>query len=353
MSTRQFLIRCLRAFLAVEGTPPLSAPIEEEVGWTFLLQLAAWHRVTPLLYRSLRRACPQAVPEAARSQLEAQVCSAAGQSLFLTAELLRLLKRFEAQGIPAIPFKGAALASFLYGDPALRQFDDLDILLHQEDLPDVKSLLRSLGYHPHHLLTGRQEKAYLQGWFAETFILARDGARVAVDLHWRLTPRDFPFHPDLKGIWERCERLSLGSATVATLSPEDLLLVLCVHGSKHCWSRLQWICDVARLVRVHPTMDWGRVMEQARTSGGQRMLSLGLVLAKDLLGTPVPQEIEQKVQHDPLTTRLARQVRRRLFEGSPIVPGIRETMLFHLQVMERVQDRISYGVRALRALTHV
>lgn len=354
ISTRQFLIRWLRAFLAVEGTPPLSAPIEEEVDWNLLLQLAAWHRVMPLLYRSLRGAPSQAVPESVLTQIEAYVRAAAGNSLFLTGELLRLLKRFEAQGIPAIPFKGSALAFFLYGDPALRQFNDLDILLHQEDLPAAKTLMLSLGYQPEYQLTRRQEKIYLQNRFHDRFTLARGDTRINVELHWDIMPGDFPFHPDWKGIWERCEPLSLASATMTTLSPEDLLLFLCMHGSKHSWERLQWLCDVAQLVRCHATMDWGKVMEQAKTSIGQQMLFLGLFLANDILGTPIPRELEQKIQHDPPTARLVGLVKWCLFEKSliPTIPKYWKKVYFHLQAGERVQDRIAYWLRFwLRALT--
>ncbi len=353
--TRQFLIRCLRAFLSGEGMPPLSAPIEGEVDWNSLIQLAAFHRVAPLLDRALRNGCPQAAPASVRVELAAYVRSASCRSLFLTGELLRLLKRFEAQGIPAIPWKCPALAVFLYGDPALRQFDDLDILLHQEDLPAAKTLMLSLGYQPEYQLTQRQEKIYLQNRYHDRFTLARGDTRIDVELHWDIMPEDFPFRADFKGAWERCEPLSIASTTVTcSLSPEDLLLFLCVHGSRHSWLRLQWLCDVAQLVRRHATMDWGQVMAQAQTSSGQQMLFLGLFLANDILGAPIPRELEQKIQRDPLTERLAGLVKWRLFEGDliPIIPQHWKKVYFHLQAGERVQDRIAYWLRFwLRTLT--
>ena len=342
-STMQFLIRCLRSFLAVEGGPPFDGVIEEEkVDWNFLLQLASWHKVTPLLYRSL-----QAAPEPVLIRLKTSVRSALGHSLLLTGELLRLLKRFEAQGIPAIPLKGPALASFLYGDMALRQSVDIDILLRQEYIPAARRLLLSLGYQPEYQLTRRQEKAYQQHQIKESFTLDRGDTKITTELHWGLMPAKFP----LKGVWERCEKASLDGAMVAALSPEDLLLFLCAHGSEHGWRCLQWLCDVARLVRIHATMNWGRVMEQAKTSGCQRALFLGLFLADNILGTPIPQEISQRTQRNPLTVRLAGQVRRRLLEGSLIVHGIWENTLLKLQLMERVQDRISYCVRVLTTTT--
>lgn len=345
LSTRQFLIRCLRSFLAVEGEPPFDGVIEEEkVDWNFLLQLASWHKVLPLLYRSLQMA-----PEPVLNRLKAYVRSASGHSLFLTGELLRLLKHFEAQGIPAIPFKGPALASFLYGDMAQRQSVDIDILLRQEDFPAAKRLLVSLGYQPEYQLTRRQEKVYQQHQIEESFTLARGDTKIAVELHWGI---DYLlFHVNLKGVWGRCETVSLDGAMATALSPEDLLLFLCVHGSKHGWRCLQWLCDVAQLVRIHATMDWGLCMERAKTSGCRRVLFLGLFLANDILGAPIPHEIRQKTQHDPPTARLAGQIKWRLFEGTLIVPGIWENTLLKLQLMDCVQERVSYCVHVLTAVT--
>ncbi|MCR4318909.1 MAG: nucleotidyltransferase family protein [Candidatus Brocadiaceae bacterium] len=341
-STMQFLIRCLRAFLAAEGEPPFDGVIEEEVDWTSLFQLASWHKVLPLLYRSL-----QAAPGPVLSRLKAYVRSASGHSLLLTGELLRLLKRFEAQGIPAMPLKGPALASFLYGDMALRQSVDIDILVQEENYRSAKRLLLSLGYQPLYVLARRQEKVYLQYQCQEVFTLARGDTKITTGLHWGIMPVNLPFRLNLKGVWERCETVSLAGATVTARSPEDLLLFLCVHGSKHGWRCLQWLCDVARLVSRHTTMDWCLCMERAKTSGCQRALFLGLFLADDILGTPIPHEIKQKTQHDPLTARLAGQIKWRLFDGDLIVPGSWEMWLFHLQLMERVQDRISYCVHVL------
>src|SRR3712207_8653927 len=43
------------------------------------------------------------------------------------------------------------------------------------------------------------------------------------------------------------------------------LLILCVHGTKHIWGRLSWICDVAELLRTQPDMDWEYVLDRKST----------------------------------------------------------------------------------------
>ena len=158
-------------------------------------------------------------------------------------------------------------------------------------------------------------------------------------------PEYFPFHSDLKGIWKRCGSLSFGGANVTTLSPEDLLLFLCVHGSRHLWLRLQWLCDVAQLVRRHATMNWDRVVEQAKIAGGQRMLFLGIFLANDILGAP-PAARDRARGTPRLTHGRTRQSSQMASLRGPLLlfkpwKGVH----FRLQLMDRAWDYLSYSPR--------
>ena len=97
------------------------------------------------------------------------------------------------------------------------------------------------------------------------------------------------------------------------MAPEDLLLILCVHGAKHYWSKLGWICDVAELLRVHPGLKWTALLLQAKQLGGRRILFLGLFLAHVLLGAGLPEEVWKEINADPVVPWLAAKVQTRLF----------------------------------------
>lgn len=88
--------------------------------------------------------------------------------------------------------------------------------------------------------------------------------------------------------------MALAGETVLSFHPEDLLLILCVHGAKHYWARLNWICDIAELIRGHQGIHWERVMEQAVRLRSERILFLGLLLAGNLLGAALPENILQR-----------------------------------------------------------
>jgi len=154
------------------------------------------------------------------------------------AELLELLKLFENNGIPAVPYKGPALAAQLYNNVSLRQFADLDILVPRTQALQARNLLTSRGYQPDIQLNHWQEAAFLDSQCQ--FHQVRGDLNIAVEIHWEIVPHHMVVPIDLRQVWRRLVPTSLGGTTVLSLSPEDLLFILCVHGTKHGWQRLEW-----------------------------------------------------------------------------------------------------------------
>jgi hypothetical protein len=201
-------------------------------------------------------------------------------------------------------------------------------------------LLLGQGYEPMFTLSRAQEAAYLASLGQLSFV-HNHGAGM-VDLHTALLPRDFFFPLDFERVWERHVTLSISGMEVPSLCPEDLLLVLCAHGSKHHWIYLKWIGDIAHLIYRHPEINWTFVREEAHRLASQRMLFLGLLLAKKLLQAPLPDEIWQRSQTDAAVQSLGAQVTRKLF-GSPEEQSEGfESVLFHWKARERVRDRVRY-----------
>jgi Uncharacterised nucleotidyltransferase len=64
----------------------------------------------------------------------------------MTAELFRLLNLFAAKDISAIVVKGPVLAMQACGDPAMRSYGDLDLLVRQRDIRRATESLQAVGY---------------------------------------------------------------------------------------------------------------------------------------------------------------------------------------------------------------
>lgn len=317
----------------------MRALLQGEIDWTHLIRMARPHGLIPLLYWNLNSTCPDAVPKAILDQLQRHFHVNNFHNRFLTQELLKILDVFKVHEVLAVPYKGPVLAARAYGNVSLRQFGDLDILIPPRNISRAKDLLISHGYRlRRQFLSAQEEAAYLRGDYEYRFV--RDEDRVVVGLHWRVTPSDLPFPFAAMRVWDRLEQVSLAGTTVPSLAPEDLLLLLCVHGTKDLWERLGWVCDVATLIGVHQGMDWDRVVKQAVMLGGARMLFVGLGLAYTLLDTALPQGIVRRIEADPVVKTLLAEVSSRLFAETDGLAGEDERFVLYLKVRERFWDRM-------------
>jgi hypothetical protein len=340
----ELLVCCARSSKTLEMTSQITALLQEDLDWAYLLRMTQRHGMMPLLYWHLSDACPEAVPKSILSHLQDRFHANRLRNLYLSRELLELSHAFEAHGVPAIPYKGPVLATVAYGDLALREFVDLDILAYERDVITAGELLTAMGYQPEYSMSKAQEAAFLR--YERQYVYVRDDGSM-VELHWAPAPRYIPYPPDLECLWSRIVRVPLGGDTVPTFSPEDLLLILCVHGSVHSWERLSWICDVAELLRASEGMDFERLIEWASASNSKRMLLLGLFLANDLLNANLTEKLLREAHADAVVRALAQEVREQLFLEDPSPRGVLEGSAFkrfHFRMIERPADKLRYCV---------
>jgi hypothetical protein len=320
--------------------------------WDRLFRIALKHGVMPLVCRRLPSVCSEALPADVLARAEDYFRANVRRNLSLTAHLLALVNLLESNGICAVPYKGPVLAASVYGDLALRQFSDLDVFVHKSDVQKAKQLMVSAGYEWHGPVTAAQEAPYLESQCEYHF--SRDGGRVHVELQWGFVPWCYSLPWDIERLWTRLVRVSLGQASVSTFSPEDLLAILCVHAAKHCWERLEWVCDVAGLLHACPKLDCDGVLEEAQASGRWRMILLGLHLASGLLGAAIPEKAAEAIRKDRAVGRLSAWVVSRLFRedsGGAVRRSAFDDFLFRVRARERLGDRFRHGFRRAFATT--
>jgi hypothetical protein len=342
----EILLHCARVQCEPERVERLHTLLQQHIDWGYLLQVALPHGMMPLLYWQLQRTCPEAVPEPVLARLRNYFQANARRNTFLAQELMTLLHLFNTEGITALPIKGPVFAAMAYGDVSFRQCGDLDIVIPQGKVLRAQEMLISQGYNPAFPILPGQATETVQFYHERTFL--RQDGKVIVDLHWRFVEHDFPFPLSLERVWQRCEPVLLEGTEVRTLARADALLIHCMHGSKHLWERLQWICDVAELIRPPARLDWAQVLCEATTLGSQRMLGLGLSLANDLLGAHLPAEVTAKIGRDAKIWSLATQVRLQLFSDTPESSSHTGRLAFFLHVRGRLRDRVGYAINLAR-----
>jgi hypothetical protein len=311
--------------------------------WDFLLTAAAENSVMPLLGRHLPALAGNLVAAEHFERLKAACRASAIRCLSLAGELIKILGEFQSQRILAIPWKGPVLAAQAYGDMAMREYEDLDLIVRQSDLLRAHDAMLRLGFRAKFpwILAGGATRSLVPG----EYNYLDDARRIIVELHTELTLRHFPVTPDLEDFSRRLVSVSLSGHPVQALSIEDALPVLCVHGAKDFWERISWVADISELVQSGPLLDWDAVWQRAERLKAERMLSLGLALAAGLLDAPMPAEVRLRVQRDEIATSIAEELRCVLLRRNPVLPSGAARAQFRRKMVAGTFAGLRYSVR--------
>ena len=320
----------------------------QPIRWKLLFDLADRHGVLPFLYRALA-ALPHSdleddtVPLVEMSRLRQSDQSNLHKALLLSRELIRIVDHGSALGIELMPYKGLALAEAIYGDIALRQVGDIDLLIHPQDLPRIRQAAGELGYTPHLAFSAKEERAYLKSGYEYAF----DGAAGPnlLEVQWAIQPRFYSIAFDMPALFQRAVTINVAGHPMKTPSPEDLFLVLSAHAAKHVWGRLIWLCDIARLMSI-PTLNWNWIGSQADALGISRILSVTMLLANCLLGAAIPAAAQANLSKNAAVLFLVSEIQ--TYIASDASYDVESLAYFRL--MMRLRERAADRHRFLRRL---
>ncbi len=333
------LLVCARLELTTGEQETIRTRLAAPLDWSCLIALAARHRLSPLLFRHLNALDPRAIPRPVFVQLWARHEGLAKKNEAMARELLRLLALLEAKEIQAVPFKGPTLARTAYGDLSLREFGDLDILVPRDQVLRARNLLGAEGYTSVVPIRPEDEQAFLRAHRQYDFELFHEERGLMVELHWR-TSSEFPIESlDDPAWWSGLGTVELAGGTIPILPLRELLLVLLLHGTKHHWSRLSWLVDVAELIRQNPSLDWPWMIDTADRMGCRRRVAVGLRLALNLLDAPLPEATQEWVSQDGAVQDLASRLERNLFLAEPPDWDIFQRLSFDLDLCDRPRQR--------------
>jgi len=342
----ELLLCCARTQASESVVRRLQLLAAGEIDWDYLFQLARRHSVVPLVYTQLRQHASDLVPPKHLTRFKENYQENVARNLVLTSELVRLITSLSVAGVDAVPFKGPVLALFAYHDLALRRFVDLDIIVRMHDVVRSRDVLLELGYSVSKSLSFAQEAMLLRTQHSVQFQLK--DRRILVELHTEVASHLFASSVSADDLWRELITVKLNNLEVKSLSAEDLLFSLCVHGSRHLWERLSWICDAAELISRH-NIDWSSLMSRAARTDCERMFYLGPFLAESLLEAALPDDVGHKLANDSLLKSLAKEIRDRLFNGPEHVPATsRQIFRYNVDLRKSWRARARYFVHALQ-----
>jgi hypothetical protein len=337
-----FLLAACSEIPEQRKTEQLRMLSRDPLRWKLLFDLADRHGTKTLLHRALTN-LEGVVPAPEMALLQQDYQSNLHKALFLSRELIRIVDRLSALDIEVLPYKGLALAELAYGDIALRQAGDIDLLIHPKDLPRIREAVRELGYTPHLNLSPAEERAYLKSGYECAF----DGAAGPnlLEVQWAIQPRFYAIDFDMNGLFRRAATVTVAGQAMKTPSPEDLLLILSAHAAKHVWGRLVWLCDIARIMSL-PTLNWSWIESQTTTLGIVRIVCVSMILANRLLGAAIPPAAQAKFAGDIGTLPLIDAIQSHIVSET----AFNVESLAYFRLMTRLREQPADKLRFLQRL---
>jgi hypothetical protein len=292
--------------------------------WDELAITAEQQLLTPLL----ALAPPHDAPAEYSAFLRQRGSHVAHYNVLLLAELKRVLAALSQHGIDALTYKGPVLALDAYGAAAARSYVDADLLVRDDSIGAAIDVLQTLGYHTRHALGTNAQRLYIATYRQIPLDSAR--GEFVIELHTSLMPAYLPLGSPTGEWFVRRRTVVIGNVQLDTLSLEDHLLLLCMHGTKECWPHLRAVADVAGIL-ARQSIDMTTVQQRARELNCVRALQLGLELAAWLGGsarTPTP---------------VAGRIRQRLLSADK-APAAADEVRVVLPSLDRTRDRARFAL---------
>jgi hypothetical protein len=161
-------------------------------------------------------------------------------------EFRLIAQRFRQQGIEFIVLKGADILSRLYGVRGARPLSDVDLLVHESDLPAIDRELRNLGFTQQ--IDGNP--AYVSA-----------GRTLSLDL---ITTLWYLNQPELDSVWKRVRRRSVDAMTISCLDTADLLIYLTAYNVIHRGHLSASFVHDMKLLIEKEAPDWPVVVARTR-----------------------------------------------------------------------------------------
>lgn len=217
------------------------------------------------------------------------------------------------RGVVPVVMKGTALAYSLYPAPAARTRGDTDLLVHPEQLPQARTVLRELGF-----TLGREVhgKLFQENWY----VMTSGGLLHEIDLHWQVN--DSPVLQQalpLDAVLADTVPLDALQAGARALAGRDALIQLAFNARWHAdfgymlgaqrlagARRLVWAYDAHLLLQALDEGEWQLLVARAIASGAAPAVVETIEHAQAALGTQASEDYLAALRAAPGDTPIVR-----------------------------------------------
>lgn len=260
--------------------------------WMHLIVILGQNRIVPFLY-SLIGVLPEPLrpPKCITDIMREHFLASSVRNIRMCEHLDRLLLAFKREEVRVLVMKGPAIAWSAYPDPAMRPYDDIDLLVLPDLVVKARNIMESFG----HRCDARIFETLKDVQFEEHFHYQGSPMNnLPVEIHWDLHRFYGAKHNmDLHDLFLNAITVNASSFCFETFNPVDALLHMVAHtGLSHTKDiRLGWICDIAQISsRLKFPEDWISLQERSVDWGVRLLLERFIKMAEVWNGFKIPDE---------------------------------------------------------------
>lgn len=208
-----------------------------------------------------------------------------------------LVGSLQAQGIPCMLLKGAALSRLYAPSPSVRPMNDVDLLVPRRQALKAMEQLRASGFRAHalnpaDLVEVRHSSPFSRG-------------SIEIDLHWDVLPESVTL--DDAWAFDDSRPLDLGDVTTRALSSTAQLFHTIAHGLRYSETPAAWWpLDAVFVLRGSAKVDFERLLQLAVDHQLANVVYRGLCYLVRHFNVQVPSGVLQRFESTPrsLSVRL-------------------------------------------------
>jgi hypothetical protein len=340
----EFLLALCRVPLTGRNFERVAKHFTSTVDWIEIIERAKGLEIAAPVLSNLRMHFADRLSESVMGLVATTEKEVRSQALSKALLSARIANQLDGQGIHAILLKGASTGISAYGDPSLRTFSDIDILVPVNTIYRAAGSVASLGFAP--TFDSKSVRDLIRNGRALEFA----GDSIKVELHTTLMEKYLHFNVDLDEIRSQARSTELGNSTIRVLDRPHEFVFLCAHAAKHEWERIRWSVDVAQIASRMSTEQLRSVEEFARKVRATRIVALAARVSELFFGDDqFPADLAALAPSDT-TDRAFRITAARLgflprYGRVPrsvelLKPGLRP-LLYWLSSRDRIGDRVA------------
>lgn len=254
------------------------------VDWEVVGTTALDHGVLPLVYVNLQRcnAADLGIPPDRLAEFRQHLMDNIVLKQQSSERLEAALAFFHHKSIDVMVIKGAALDILVYDPPWYTTSHDVDLVLRVER--------EALSDSEQQALSDELHRSGIEFDYFTHHDVVMNGV-LPVDFH---------------RVWQDAHKVNVGEQEAFVMSPEDMLISLCINSCRKRFFRLKTLCDIATTIHRCPALDWTKLVQKAKAYDCQPIVYAALWITKVTVDCELPANVLNNLEVNHIRVQLIR-----------------------------------------------